>query len=311
MSLEVERRDPGGDDPWNSAVRAARQRHFFFERGYLDYHADRFVDTSLLVLRKGAPVAALPASRHGDEVVSHGGLTFGGLLCDASIGVERAVEALGAALAAWHADGVRTVTVKPVPHIYHLAPAEEELFALHVHGARLRTRHVAQAARAGDQVPWSQERLRAIRRGREAGLELGRSDAIEEFEALLREALARRHGVAPVHTAAELRLLVARFPDQIKLYAATYEGELMAGVLIYETPAVAHAQYIAASERGHELRAQDALFEHLLRVEFPTKRWFDFGISNERDGSLNPGLARNKEGYGARSVVYDSYVLRA
>ena len=36
---------------------------------------------------------------------------------------------------------------------------------------------------------------------------------------------------------------------------------------------------------------------------------FDFGISNERDGTLNPGLMRNKEGFGARAVVHDRYVL--
>ena len=79
-------------------------------------------------------------------------------------------------------------------------------------------------------------------------------------------------------------------------------------MLIYETPAVAHAQYIANGPRGRELRAGDALFDHLLTAVYPDK-WFDFGISNERSGELNEGLMRNKEGFGARAIVYDRYVL--
>jgi len=309
MSLVVERRDPGASEPWDAAVRAARQQHFFFEHAYLDYHADRFIDASLLVLYKGRTIAALPATRHEDKIVSHGGLTFGGMLCHPSVGAARAVEAFGAALEIWRADGIRLVTVKPVPHIYHVVPAEEELFALHAHGAQLDARHISQAIRAGTNVEWSQERLRSVRRGNDADLRIGRSDAIEEFMALQREVLLRRHNVDPVHTPEEMRLLATRFPDKIKLFAAVHDGEIVAGVLVYETPTVAHAQYIAASERGHELRAQDALFAHLLAHVFTEKPWFDFGISTKRDGTLNAGLARNKEGFGARAVLYDYYRL--
>ncbi len=308
-SLQVVRRDAAAPETWDEAARGARQRHFMFERAYVDYHADRFIDASLLVLHKGRAIAALPASRHGEEIVSHGGLTFGGMLCHPSVGAARAVEALGAALEAWRTDGIRVVTVKPVPHIYHVAPAEEELFALHAHGAQLDARHVSQAIWAGANVEWSQERLRSMRRGKDVNLQIGRSDAIEEFVALQRDMLLRRHNVEPVHTPEEMRLLARRFPDEIKLFTAVHEREIVAGVLVYETPTVAHAQYIAASERGHELRAQDALFAHLLAHVFAEKPWFDFGISTERDGTLNAGLARNKEGFGARAVVYDRYRL--
>ena len=74
-----------------------------------------------------------------------------------------------------------------------------------------------------------------------------------------------------------------------------------------KTPAVAHAQYIANGPRGRELCAGDALFDHLLRGVYRDK-WFDFGISNDSRG-LNTGLLRNKEGFGARAVVHDHYVL--
>jgi Acetyltransferase (GNAT) domain len=196
-----------------------------------------------------------------------------------------------------------------MPHIYHVIPAEDELFAWHQHGAILKNRNIAQVVRNGIGATWSAERKRAVRRAHESQLEIGRSDAIEEYMTLLGELLLRRYGTKPVHSISEMRLLADRFPDGIKLFAASHAGELVSGVLVYETQCVAHAQYIASSERGHELRAQDALFEYLLVDVYRDKPWFDFGTSNEPDGSMNGGLVRNKEGFGARSVTYDKYVL--
>jgi hypothetical protein len=309
VSITVEPYDASLRDVWTDVVRRVRQPHFLFERGYMDYHADRFPDASLLVLRKGTPVGAVVASRRGDEVVSHGGLTFGGLISDASLTTAAAVEAMGLAATAYRAAGARSWSYKAVPHTYHEVPAEEDLFALVTLGARLQARHVSSAVPAGGPVEYSSERRRAVRRGGAAELELVRCDDFEEFMELEREVLLRRHGVEPVHTAHEMRLLADRFPEQIALHVAREDGAIVAGVLVFATPVVAHAQYIGASERGRELRAGDALFDHLIREVYATTPWFDFGISNERDGTLNAGLARNKEGFGARAVVYDRYAL--
>lgn len=309
MSFEVVAYEPSLRTAWDELVRRARVRHFLFERGYLEYHADRFEDASLLLLRNGRPVAALPANRAGDEIVSHAGLTFGGLLSDEGMTTAQALEAFGCLASAMRARGARRWVYKPAPHIYHLSPAEEDLFALSAHGARLVGRDLSAVVARDSRPAYSQERRRAVRRGLAQELCLERSWAFEEFMALERELLARRHGAEPVHSAEEMALLAERFPDEIKLFAATAAGELVAGVLVYETPAVAHAQYIGASERGRDLRAQDALFHHLLADVYATKPWFDFGRCKDGAGRLSPGLARNKEGFGARAVVYDRYEL--
>jgi hypothetical protein len=278
-----------------------------FERSYMEYHADRFEDASLLIGARGSSDAALPASRDGDEVVSHAGLTFGGLLSGPHVTVSATVAAIDAVAAALAAQGARRLVYKAVPHIYHVAPAEEDLFALHAAGARLVRRDVSAAVPPGDRPAYSDERGRAVRRGAAAALELVESDRVEEFMELVAVVLRARHDAQPVHSPAEMRLLADRFPGRIRLWTAVEDGEIVAGVLVYETPTVAHAQYIAGGERGRQLRAGDALFDHLLTVY--ADKWFDFGASNERGGDLNPGLIRNKEGFGARAVVYDRYLL--
>src|SRR5439155_7437301 len=81
-SLVVRPYDPTGKREWDELVRRARAPHFFFQRDYVEYHADRFADASLLVYEGGRVLAALPANRAEDAVVSHGGLTFGGFVTD-------------------------------------------------------------------------------------------------------------------------------------------------------------------------------------------------------------------------------------
>src|SRR5215217_2463094 len=157
-ALEVVPYEPSLREPWDALVRGARAGCFIFERSYLEYHADRFEDASLVVLDGERPLAALPASRHGDEVVSHGGLTFGSLLSGPELTTARTVEALSLVLEHLRAGGARRWTCKPVPHVYHALPAEEELYALAVHGARLARRDVSAALPRGGGAPWSAER---------------------------------------------------------------------------------------------------------------------------------------------------------
>jgi len=130
----------------------------------------------------------------------------------------------------------------------------------------------------------------------------------ESFMAIEADHLRRKYGKEPTHTAAELALLASRFPDNVRLFAAHLDGRMVGGVVVYHSPRVAHAQYIAATEEGNEAAAIDAVMSVLLDEAFAAVPYFDFGISTERDGQyLNAGLARYKESYGARTTVYDVY----
>ena len=46
------------------------------KRGYMDYHSDRFIDNSLMFYEDDKLIALMPASKHGNELRSHGGLTL-------------------------------------------------------------------------------------------------------------------------------------------------------------------------------------------------------------------------------------------
>ena len=79
-NLEIKRFTPAVADEWNSFVVASKNGTFLFDRRYMDYHADRFQDHSLMIYRRGRLYALLPANVAGDTLFSHQGLTYGGLI---------------------------------------------------------------------------------------------------------------------------------------------------------------------------------------------------------------------------------------
>ena len=126
---------------------------------------------------------------------------------------------------------------------------------------------------------------------------------------LLKEVICQ-HGTTPTHTLDEITLLARRFPQNIKLFAA-YEGNTMhAGVVIYEYGDVAHTQYMASNAIGKEHGALDLIINYLVEECYSGFKYFSFGISTEQQGRyLNPGLAAQKEMFGARAVIHDFYEL--
>jgi hypothetical protein len=294
-------------EDWNALNRVARNGHFMFDRGFMEYHADRFEDFSWIVLKDGALAGLLPASRSDDAAHSHQGLTFGGLVT----GDLRTLEVLHA-LDLWREAcvraGLRALTFKPLPHIYHRRPSEEALFWLHRNDAELVHRDIGSAVRLASPGPWSNRRKRGAKRAQAAGLTVQHSERWGEYWGLLEEVLLNRHDVRPVHSLAEIQLLASRFPEEIRLYTVEQRGEVVAGTVMFCTPRVAHAQYIAAGELARDLGALDRLYGALFAVFQGDAAYFDFGISNERGtGDLNIGLITQKEEFGAGAVVYDQY----
>lgn len=309
---------------WDAFVLQARQRSFLLSRGFMDYHADRFPDASLLVRdAAGRPVALLPACRSRalpGAVESHAGLTYGGLLSGPGLTTVATAAALDACLARYRAAGFTALVYRPMPHIYHLQPAEEDLYWLFRRGATLQARLVSAAVDLRSPLRPAQLRRRGAGKARRQGLAVRRGgvDDIDAFHAILTEVLCRRHGARPVHTADELRLLMTRFPGEIALYLvdvppATGAGRPapVAGCLLFLTGRVVHVQYIAALDRGCDLGALDLLFIRLLEDFAPDaarRPYFDFGTSNGQAGRvLNEGLIFQKEGFGARAVCYDTW----
>ncbi|MHA6248707.1 GNAT family N-acetyltransferase [Pontibacter sp. CAU 1760] len=309
--IEVIRYSAGYKTAWDAFVAGSKNGTFLLYRDYMEYHADRFSDHSLLFYRKGKLMALLPANEAGQEIHSHGGLTYGGIISDNRMKTVTMLQVFEAMMAYYKASGFRGMLYKTIPHIYHQQPAEEDLYALFRFGAQMSRRDVSSVIEVAQQAGYSRKRRWEVKRAKEGGnLRVAEAKQWESFMQLEAELLQQKYNKQPVHTATELALLAGRFPEHIRLFAAFEGEELVAGVLMYETARVAHCQYIGSTARGRSLGALNVLIDYLLTEVYPRKPYFSFGISTEQQGSsLNEGLIRNKESYGARAVVHDFYVL--
>lgn len=309
--FEIRRYRPEQANEWNAFVKQSKQGTFLFDRNYMDYHADRFTDHSLILYRKQQIYALLPANQVGDVLFSHQGLTYGGVLTTQRATTADICEAFKQLNSYLSENGIRRCFYKAIPHIYHRLPAEEDLYALtNVCHAAITRREVSSTILLDHRLKFTESRKSGIRKAQKNNISVRESNALAEFWTILDNNLHRKYNAAPVHTLAELELLKTRFPKEIRLFMAFNSANSpIGGTIIYETPCVIHTQYISASPEGKANGALDLLFDHLLnKVYADRKCFFDFGKSTENDGhDLNEPLIFQKEGFGGRGLCYDAY----
>lgn len=308
-TVEIVRYDASRCAEWNRFVAQSKNGTFLFDRNYMDYHSDRFTDHSLMCYVKGRLYALLPANIREDTLFSHQGLTYGGMVMSTQCTTVHLMEIFRKMNEELRAEGIRRVVYKAVPWIYHLVPAEEDLYAIHheCHYSLLE-RDISSTVILQRPVGWKKDRRHGLKKASEHGITVSLSNDYATFWNILTHNLETCHGVTPVHTLEEIQLLHHRFPRNIMLFAAYKDDEMLGGCVVYVTRQVVHAQYISATPEGKRLGTVDAVIHYLFREAFPQFPYFDFGKSTEQHSdTLNENLIYQKEGFGARGVCYDTY----
>lgn len=296
-------------DDWDSLVERSKTPLFMFKRDYLDYHADRFKDFSLLVYKGSKLVAALPCNEDGISVVSHGGLTYGGLIIGLDVHANDVLDIFISVRDFLKKAGKKEFIYKVVPRVFNNYPSDEELYALTRIGGKLYRRDLSSVIKINTKPKLSDSRKNTARKSSKAGVVIKELEGFEKFHSLLSQVLEKFNS-KPVHTVDELNLLKIRFPKNIRLFGALLDDQLLAAVLVYDFGGIVHTQYMASSDGGRKLGSLDFLLIELIEKTFSEKDYFSFGISTESDGSiLNEGLIRQKEGFGGRGIVHDFYKL--
>lgn len=313
-------------EAWNTFVQESKQGTFLIDRNFMDYHADRFFDCSLLVygddvdesdVTDDSLIALFPANWKEEEktVYSHQGLTYGGLITKSSITQTEVMQIMQKIMMYYEGYlGAKAMVYKPIPYIYSRVPAQEDLYALFRAGGQLENRSVATVVSTAHPLNMRTLRIRQAKKALEHGFYIERikdadSQSLAEYWSILESVLMEYHQAKPVHTLEEIALLMHRFPKQIKLFVVrNTDRQIVSGIVVFETDLVAHVQYIASAAEGRKYGALDLLLRHLCNEKYKDKDYVDFGTSTENGGHfLNEGLIFQKEGFGGRAVCYDAY----
>ncbi|RYD87777.1 MAG: GNAT family N-acetyltransferase, partial [Sphingobacteriales bacterium] len=204
-------------ETWNSFVSASKNGTFLFHRDFMEYHADRFSDFSLIVFDGQKPVALLPANRVAHAVHSHQGLTYGSLVLGHKTYLTQVIAAMRALLEHLHLAGIEKLHIKQIPYMYHKVPAQETDYILFLCKGGLVRRDSLSVIENSSALNFIKSRKEAVKRGGKNNLCIAEDDDFDLFwERILIPNLKQRYNAAPVHTVEEIKLLRQRFPENIR-----------------------------------------------------------------------------------------------
>ncbi|MET0760356.1 MAG: GNAT family N-acetyltransferase [Flavobacterium sp.] len=294
---------------WNAFIGKAKNATFQFHRDFMDYHSDRFQDYSLIVMEGEKWVSVLPANSVGNEVFSHQGLTYGGLVYGEKIKLAAVITVFRSVLFFLNENKIGKIHIKTMPSIYHDKPAEELNYALFLAEGKLERRDSLAVIDLSKPYFIANGRKEGIKKGTNNNLQIKEVDGFDDFwNKILIPNLKNKHKANPVHSLQEITKLKMLFPKNIRQFNVFDNENIVAGATVFESKNVAHSQYISANETKNENGSLDFLHYYLLTEVFKEKRFFDFGISNEEQGKkLNGGLLFWKESFGTSTIVHDFY----
>ncbi len=303
IKITTSRYAPARKSEWNSFLHESNVDCFLFQRDFMDYHADRFLDHSLIFESEEKIIAVLPAHAKDGQLSSHNGLTFGGLIqrLDLDLNVRRE---LYSELDRYAADNrFKTLALKVAPDYYLKNLDQSSTHFLHGLGFQLSRVDQAFVLDQRDKIELSSRRKRGVKNAVRDGLAVKLSDDFPQYwNKILLPNLKEKFGAAPVHSLDEMVKLSLRFPEQIKLFSAfDAKMNMVGGIIFFANQNVVHTQYISSNEEGRKSGALDLVAHEAMVELYPKVRYFSFGTSMEDSGrQLNWGLANWKLEFGAR-----------
>jgi hypothetical protein len=296
---------------WNTFVAASKNGTFLFHRNFMEYHADRFADFSLMVFNGQKLVALLPANRVGNTVHSHQGLTYGGLVLEGSPGQEKTEHIFISLCRFMNKYGIMTLRIKQQPVIYHKEPAHEVDYLLVKSNGQLYRRDMNLAVPLQEAFTINPAKLKRYRQALQSEIEIRADNNFDIFwDEVLSPRLMEKHGAHPVHTKQEIQLLHSFFPENILQYNVYFKGRVVAGITLFIFNGVVKSQYGSTTAIGEKLRALDYLFISLINsYRLQGFAFFDMGTVTEGVNDYNRGLIKQKEELGCRVYLQDFYEL--
>ena len=307
---------------WDDFVKSSRNGTIMQERRFLSYHyPGRFEDYSLMAYNsKSKLMAVIPAAlkKIGDEKIfcSYPGASHGGIVVNKMFGTDEALTLVPLLIEKCKDYGFSSIEIKMVPRIYQNWPSDEISFALRYNGFSLMSTELATVLPLKEitlKPDYMEESVRRnIRKSEKLGVFVEESNDYATYWSILENNLMQRHNARPTHNLSEIKDLTSRYPQEIKLFGAFYEGRMIGGVVTFlMNSRVISCFYIAHNSNYQYLRSLNLLFFKLINWGIENGyQYLDWGISTENKGKcVNMGLFKFKEGFGGRGVIRETYSL--
>jgi len=310
----------GNEQIWEAFLAHSVNGTLFHDLRFLRYHPEgRYHFHHLILKRNGEPVALLPGGLVGigecPMFCSPLGASIGGFAVATNLRAEFAVSLVEALQHHAGEQGWAGIEITLPPQCYSFETAGLIEFALFCRGFRVAHRwlcpvlHLTQGSQNSFERTYRSRQItfvRAARRKGMVGTEAG-PEGLDDFLKVFHDTYDR-HGVAATHSPDEIRDLLQRLPDRVRVHLAMLEGLPVAGLLVFRlTATVANTFYICSSARhAAEHGAAFVIADLIDRLSHAGFRYLDFGPSAS-DQKFNKGVTFFKEGLGAFGQCRDRW----
>ena len=310
MSFEIRKYSIDFFEIWNDFISKSKNGTFLFHRNFMEYHGDRFIDFSLLVFKDEKLVAVLPANIVDNEIYSHQGLTYGGIIVSERLRSTDFVLIFQNVLQFLEGFNFTHLYIKDIPSFYTNQFSDEIKYLQFVLDAEIYRKDICSVINLSESFHIS----KSVKR--DFNISVKKNHKIDydgNFDLLCNEILEpnlmNTFQTNPVHSLKEILYLKNLFPENIRqINVFSEEGKILGGTTLFISKNVVHSQYISLNK---DIANEGVLdFLHLSLIEYfkNEKKYFDFGISNENQGrNINKGLLFWKEKFGARPAIQEFY----
>lgn len=298
---------------WNQFVLNSGNATFLFERDFMEYHNDRFVDASFMVFQDDELIVICPANKNLTSLYSHQGLTYGGIIFKDSFNLNEMYSVLITVFSYLKNIGYSDFVIKSMPAFY----GDEQLLKfkhqLIKNKANIVRTDMVLAIDYSKPLTIHKTKLKHYQKNLSTGFEIKELDNFSEFwNTILTPRLLEKHNAKPLHTLKEITYLKSKFPKNIKQYNLYLDEELLAGITLFDTGTVVKSQYGATSINGEKARAIEFLFLHLIyKYQEKGRKFFSMGtVTEQNETGYNPGLLKQKEELGCLLHLQDFLSLK-
>ena len=283
---------------------------FLQSRIFLNYHKNRFQDSSLILSNSGNIMAVSPAAVmniDGEKTFySHPGSTFGGIILSKTSNniddIEKVVDCL---IKYCVENSFKKIILKNTGAFFCNGNIDLLDYILFEHGFTNyeELSFCLDYSKITNIIANFKSKTRNLyNKSLKFGLNLkqiySKEDIVSFYSILCKSLL--KYQTKPVHSLEEIFDLQERLKDKIVFYGVFYQGKMIAGSMVFIINNIFHTQYLAADSDYLFTQPMDFLDANLILEGSKMKcKGFSFGISTEKNGSyLNRNLAKYKEGFG-------------
>lgn len=299
-------------ETWNSFVKVAKNATFLFHRDFMEYHADRFTDFSLMIFDGIQLVAVIPGNKADNVFYSHQGLTYGGIVVKENLGGEKIEEILKATLIFLTNNCFSYFRIKSFPFFNDEMINQNLDYFLWKSDAKIYERNMNLVIDLKKEINIAKSKRKKYVQNLSLPVEFVKEASFESFwNDILSPRLWLKHQVKPVHSLEEITKLATKFPENIIQYSVYLKGEILSGITIFKDKKSIKSQYGATSDLGEKYRALDFLYIKLMELYKDEIDFFDLGTVNADHGQVYfKGLLKQKEELGATTFIHDYYEIK-